>query len=60
MDYAAMLEQHRASGAGLTVACLKVDKEQAQSFGVMTVDAESRVISFSENPRQLLARRGDD
>src|SRR5688572_3741464 len=50
MDYAAMLEQHRQSGAGLTVACLQVTVEQAKSFGVMTVDAEDWVISFNEKP----------
>src|SRR5438876_3882701 len=43
MDYDAMLRQHQNSGAGLTIACLTVDLEQARSFGVMTVDAKDRV-----------------
>src|SRR6266853_594868 len=50
MDYAAMLQHHRASGAELTVACLTVDLEQARSFGVMTVDEGDRIVSFHEKP----------
>jgi glucose-1-phosphate adenylyltransferase len=50
MDYAAMLEHHRDSGADVTVACLTVDRAQASSFGVMTVDASDRIVSFDEKP----------
>ena len=50
MDYAAMLQHHRESSADVTMACLTVDLEQARSFGVMTVDAEDRVVSFQEKP----------
>jgi glucose-1-phosphate adenylyltransferase len=50
MDYAAMLEHHRQSGAGLTVACLKVGLDDAKSFGVMTVDKDDWVVSFKEKP----------
>ena len=48
MDYAAMLQHHRDSGADSTVACLTVDLEQARDFGVLTVDADDRVVSFHE------------
>jgi glucose-1-phosphate adenylyltransferase len=50
MDYAAMLAHHRDSGADVTVACLTVDLAQARSFGVMTVDANDRIVSFDEKP----------
>jgi glucose-1-phosphate adenylyltransferase len=52
MDYAAMLQRHRDSKADVTVACLTVDLEQARAFGVMTVDAQDRVVSFDEKPEQ--------
>jgi len=48
MDYDAMLQHHRDSGADSTVACLTVGLEEAKAFGVMTVDADDRVISFHE------------
>src|SRR5438045_1070687 len=50
MDYAAMLQQHHDSGADVTIACLRVDLEQARSFGVMTVDERNRIMSFHEKP----------
>ena len=52
MDYAAMLQRHHDSGADVTVACLTVDLEQARAFGVMTVDAQDRIVSFDEKPEQ--------
>ena len=52
MDYAAMLQRHHDSEADVTVACLTVDLEQARAFGVMTVDAQDRVVSFDEKPEQ--------
>ena len=52
MDYAAMLKRHHDSNADVTVACLTVDLEQARAFGVMTVDAQDRVVSFDEKPEQ--------
>ena len=59
MDYAAMLQHHRDSRADVTVACLTVDLEQAKSFGVMTVDAEDRVVSFHEKPDRPEGIPGD-
>lgn len=51
MDYAAMLQHHRASGADATVACLTVDLDEARSFGVILVDDEDRITAFYEKPR---------
>src|SRR5947208_1181770 len=59
MDYAAMLQHHQDSGAGLTVACLRVGLEEAKSFGVMTVDAQDRVVSFDEKPETPQSTPGD-
>jgi len=52
MDYAAMLQHHHDSGAAATVACLTVDLAEASAFGVMSVDARDRVVSFDEKPER--------
>src|SRR6185503_10673523 len=44
MDYAAILQHHRESEAELTVACLTVEVEDAKSFGVVTADANDRIV----------------
>jgi glucose-1-phosphate adenylyltransferase len=59
MDYAAMLQHHHDSGAEVTVACLTVSLEQASSFGVMTVDAGDRIVSFHEKPEHPRSIPGD-
>ncbi len=50
MDYELMLEQHVASGADVTVACIEVPRMEATGFGVMKVDEWSRIIDFVEKP----------
>lgn len=52
MDYGRMLAYHVTTRADMTVGCIDVPLEQAQAFGVMTVNNESRVIGFSEKPPQ--------
>src|SRR5260221_8036798 len=59
MDYAAMLQHHRDSGAESTVACLTVGAQQARSFGVITVDERDRIISFHEKPEHPPSIPGD-
>ncbi|MEO0761852.1 MAG: glucose-1-phosphate adenylyltransferase, partial [Pseudomonadota bacterium] len=49
-DYEAMLRQHAESGAGVTVGCLDVSKAEATAFGVMAVDADSKITEFVEKP----------
>ena len=55
MDYTRMLADHVASRANMTVACVEVPLADASQFGVMTVDAGSRVIAFNEKPQQPAA-----
>ena len=50
MDYAAMLEFHRQRNADVTIACMRTTLEQARAFGVMTADADRRIIGFAEKP----------
>jgi glucose-1-phosphate adenylyltransferase len=51
MDYEQMLQQHVEQNADVTVACLEVPRAEASGFGVMHVDAEGRIISFLEKPK---------
>lgn len=50
MDYAPMLEEHKANNAALTVACMDVECKEAKAFGVMGIDEQNRVLSFVEKP----------
>jgi glucose-1-phosphate adenylyltransferase len=50
MDYGEMLAFHASSAADMTVACLEVPVEDAKAFGVMSVDANQRVVGFQEKP----------
>lgn len=50
MDYAEMLRRHNKTQADATVACMPVDLAQASSFGIMSVDANLKIIGFEEKP----------
>ncbi len=51
MDYAKMLAQHKEKEADITIAVLEVPKEEASRFGIMTCDAEGRIVKFTEKPK---------
>lgn len=51
MDYGPLLAQHKENRADMTVCCLEVPSEEAaNTFGVMEVDSEGRIIGFEEKP----------
>jgi glucose-1-phosphate adenylyltransferase len=50
MDPRQMLEHHVASGAGLTVAALRVPLSQAGAFGVIERGEDGRIRAFREKP----------
>lgn len=50
MDYTVMLAEHAARDADVTVACIEVPLADAVNFGVMSVDAHGRIVSFDEKP----------
>ena len=50
MDYGRLLAAHVARQADLSVACIEVPIDEARGFGVMAVDANQRIVSFSEKP----------
>ena len=51
MDYRKMLAFHEQAGADVTVGVISVPIEEANRFGIVTVDAEGRIIDFVEKPR---------
>jgi len=52
MDYGPMIARHVESGADMTVGGIEVPIEDAKAFGVLSVDAESRVTEFREKPAE--------
>jgi glucose-1-phosphate adenylyltransferase len=59
MDPMQMIDQHVASGAGVTVAALPVPREEATAFGVIGTGADGRKITaFLEKPDDPPARAG--
>jgi len=52
MNYAAMLDEHVARRAQMSIACVDVSPEAARSFGVMEVDDSGRIVDFQEKPEQ--------
>ena len=50
MDYSLFVEQHRKTGADLTVAALPVDSAQAEAFGLMRTDETGNIEEFREKP----------
>lgn len=51
MDPSQMVEQHIDSGAGVTVAGIRVPREEASRFGVIEADANGRIRAFHEKPK---------
>jgi glucose-1-phosphate adenylyltransferase len=55
MDVRQMVDQHIASGAGVTVAALRAPLEQADQFGVIETAADGRKIArFREKPTDAI------
>lgn len=50
MDPAQMLARHIESGAGVTVAGLRVPRSTAKAFGCIAADASGRITEFQEKP----------
>ena len=60
MDYRPMLEQHCERGAAVTIGCVEVPAEEAQQFGVLTIDDDGRIDRFVEKPKTRAAVPGAD
>ena len=52
MDYRPMLNFHRQKQADVTVAVRRVSPFETHRFGIVSVEAETRVTGFKEKPRR--------
>ncbi len=52
MDYSKMVDFHKEKNADATIAVLEVPWEEAPRFGIMTADAEGKIIEFAEKPKE--------
>ncbi len=60
MDYSLMLQDHVVTGAGCTVGCIEVPRDEASAFGVMAINTERNIIDFIEKPEHPPAMPGND
>ncbi|MEJ7137154.1 glucose-1-phosphate adenylyltransferase [Amphibiibacter pelophylacis] len=60
MDYSLMLQDHVMHGAGCTVGCIEVPRQEATAFGVMAVDEQRNVTAFVEKPADPPPMPGND
>ena len=51
MNYADFVKRHRDTKADITLSVVPVDEERASDFGLMKIDKNGRVVSFSEKPK---------
>jgi glucose-1-phosphate adenylyltransferase len=59
MDPQQMVAAHIATGAGVTVATVRVPVEEASAFGVIEADWSGKILSFLEKPESPPALPGD-
>src|SRR5438128_10634309 len=52
MNYARMLEQHKSSGADVTLATLPIAPSEVSAFGVVQVARNGEVTGFVEKPKE--------
>jgi len=60
MDPRQMVEQHQATGAGVTVAAIPVPEDEARDFGVIEVDDGGRILAFHEKSAEPPTMPGND
>jgi len=51
MDFRNIIRQHTETNADITVATIPVGRAEAQSLGIMQIDAERRITRFVEKPK---------
>jgi len=51
MDYSKLIEQHKQTGADLTIAAKIVPMEEASRFGILEADSTLRINKFVEKPK---------
>jgi glucose-1-phosphate adenylyltransferase len=58
MDYGKMIQEHVASGAQMTIACIQVPLPDARSLGTVCVEPDGQVVRFEEKPDHPTPMRG--
>ena len=51
MDFRHVVEQHKETGADITIATIPVARSEAQSLGIMQINEERRITRFVEKPK---------
>jgi len=59
MDPRQMVDEHRGSGAGVTVAAIPVPRADAHQFGIIEAADDGRIVAFHEKPSDPPPMPGD-
>ena len=51
MDYRKFVQRHRDTNADITLSVVPMNEKRASDFGLMKIDANGRVVDFSEKPK---------
>ncbi len=51
MNYAEFIRRHRESKADITLSVIPIEENRASDCGLMKIDSNGRVVSFSEKPK---------
>jgi glucose-1-phosphate adenylyltransferase len=54
MDFGAMIDNHAAQGADITIATIPVGEREAPEFGILKSNDENLITSFIEKPKKEL------
>jgi glucose-1-phosphate adenylyltransferase len=52
MDFAAMIDAHKANNSDLSIATIPVHEREAKEFGIMKTNNEKLITAFVEKPKQ--------
>ena len=58
-DYSLLVQDHVEHGAGCTVGCIEVPRNEASAFGVMAIDEARTITAFVEKPADPPAMPGN-
>jgi len=54
MDFCEMIDNHKATGADISIATIPVSKREASEFGILKTDKKNMITSFIEKPKPEL------
>lgn len=52
MDYRPFIAHHKRTNAPVTIAVRRVSRHETHRFGIISLDADDRVVEFQEKPRR--------